>query len=156
MRKVNLIQGWVLCNVLLKAAIAEGSQGQSWWREDHSGLHQHVQTSNCPPFPHFPLCLQVPGSAAASHPCSQPGVLLLAVFLQLLHFGAAAKVQGGLKPDISKILLPVWWAVCHIALKHFHLSDIQMSLVVGEHWCVCPQAGRWKVSNQHYPASLLV
>lgn len=109
-----------------------------------------------PTIPSFPLCLQVPRSATASHPCSQPGVLLLSVFLQLLHFGAAAKVQGGLKPDISKILLPVWWAVCHIASKHFHLSDIQMSLVLGEHWCVCPQAGRWKVSNQHYPASLLV
>lgn len=105
----------------------------------------------------FPPCLQVPRRAAAAHPCSQPGTLLLAVFLQLLHFGAAAKVQGGLKPDTSKtVLLPAWRAVCHISSNHLHLSDIQRSSVLGKHWCVCPQAGRWKVSNQCYPAALLV
>lgn len=105
----------------------------------------------------FPPCLQVPRRAAAAHPCCQPGRLLLAVLLQLLIFGAAAKVQGGLKPDTNiTVLLPVWRAVCHISSKHLHLSDIQMSSVLGKHWCVCPQVGRWKASNQHYAAALLV
>lgn len=146
MSKVNLIQGWVLCSVLLKA---ERRWGQTWGSEDHSGLESACSDLQLPTTPSFPLCLQVPKSAVASHPCSQPGVLLLAVFLQQQHFGPAAKVQEELKPDISKTLLPIWWAVCHISLTHFHLSDIQMLLVLGKCWYVCPQKGRWKVSNQH-------